>query len=973
MNDSSDSRKPNTSSRRDISSISQEEKARAIEERLGSPTGAQSQLNVREARLYGELDVIEQLFASGAMDSDAYAQSRGLKQRQLDVNGQRSFDIRLSRLESARHQLRGTSSAITSTASIRRSVNALMDEDVGGYNVAGYRMAMSGDASLSERISALQTGQTGAISRASQLGSNISRWQEKQLELSIDPSDRAKKEYESYGRMIQRAQGVRAGYLEKAAQAEAGLGFLGQDQKSALNVQQNALAAVAERAIISGVASGPYGKMSSSSITTQITKEQENLGRLYKGESPLEGFSKNIDEATKKLQELSTALGVQEKAERGRAQKFATAGRGLQEIGQLVQTIGLDLPNQETGNRVRAAAMSNQMYDMRKAALSGDMTALTLLSSDVFEQAGAAGTKNNYIKRGSQVLLGAGAALGAAAAYTTVATGGLGVVPATGAALAGGGAAAIGLGADALMGVSGRSEEINERQRQIELAKQLTHVSGAQRQAAYNFARGNYNTAQSIGGGRGAAFLAQTSGAGADKLLAQMSEMGLGTQEFNELSGQLAASTGRASTNDILAAKGLSAVGFGTAQEHVSRMATVSQAGANNPRESYIAVLEQAFSKGLENSKVLDMIAQSTSQTAQASMGYQVSGLDVTGAAAARLTSIVGKDSINQVSDVARAMSTQEKINQIATDTSNSFVGYVNVARIQKATGLSYEQGLIAAQKDEATFGTIATSVRKAQTGTQAEQEEAATLLRKQGLSGMIDKDGKIRYEAFAQLEQAKIVQKLSLGGMGIATSLTSSKEFQDFVKKVQSGNDPNELLKQKNFAGLSDQMDTTFNLLGINRDQYLRGIRYGNADTNTLDPNVQSALDKVKKGETPDLSKLTPEQQTQFKLASAAGKEQTDEARRASEALGGFTNLMTAFTTATEALQKKGSESSGKFAEAAAKAATDFSQSTAVFTGGLSTLGEALVDMSKQIKSGEWKGIKPAADLDKKQGQKNP
>jgi len=175
------------------------------------------------------------------------------------------------------------------------------------------------------------------------------------------------------------------------------------------------------------------------------------------------------------------------------------------------------------------------------------------------------------------------------------------------------------------------NEKISERQRQIELGREVLKVEGTQRQAAYDYYRGTMGAAAGLGVSRAGAFMSTMAGAGADAMLQRMQTAGIGTEQMAQLSTYGIEEAGSVfDTNQIFQARSLESVGLGRMEQHVQRQAMMAQAGANNPQASYASLIEAAMTKSLDSAKSLNIIAQATAQTAQQSLGYQVAGTDLT-------------------------------------------------------------------------------------------------------------------------------------------------------------------------------------------------------------------------------------------------------------------------------------------------------------------------------------------------------
>jgi hypothetical protein len=987
-------------------------------------------------------DLEQQLAELGELQATAPNEDVSKKianvERVLEAARSRQTHLKLSRGIIMTRGLESLVSEMTSSQGIEREAAFAASQDplmIGAQGLAMARPMMGeSQASLKQRL--IKEKQN----IRSQMKQNANEYESASEKYIKETDPEKQKEFAAERASILEK---RKGLSSRLAATESSLSYIGEDEKTQIDVQMSAVQKVMNRRrqeearqhVFSGQETFFHKyfepktlgdltpkelRQRERSLEEDIAKKHEAVGAAKIKHDDLVAGNKDATEAAKELakalEELKSSTVELQKTQDAAAagggggffKKMITGdpgtlsgiGTGLQTVGRLgligaetAQTVLVNRPNMILNNRIRAAQASNELYDLRKAALSGDMSALTLLDSDAVKSAQEAATSRRDTMKYIGVAKGAsrGAmALGAGFEFAggmaqNIEDNALGSI--VGGAVKGGGIAGAIKGAVkstlgygftdpsgsaklvntaaqtsaaveelALMTPRAESEGLDEYQRQMQLSKQLVYVTGQQRQTAYNFFRGNVDTAGALGVSAGNAFLQQTSGAGAEANLQKMQQFGIGSEQFNQLSAFGAAEMGSTfSTNQVFAARNIERAGLGTMQEHMQRQAMMAQAGANNPQASYASVLETAMSKGLDSSKVLNIIAQSTAQTAQSSQGFMTTGLDVTGAAAKELVSMVSPDAVNKEAETMRAMSTREKVEQVATDVSSSFTGMINVGRIQKTTGLGYKQAVLAGQMDSATLETLSEKVRSAK--TDEEKKAAATAIRKAGLSDLVNKEtGMVDVERLDALEKAKTVQKLMMGDKGIASGLTSRKDFKEFVKEYEKkGGDPNKILAQEKYSALRDEYYTTAGLMKTDAEQFLRATQKPK-ENSTLTPEQQAAVGAAQPGAAPvDISKLPPERQQAEKLRTAEGKQQVEEIKNASEAMKGFSNLMTAITTATEELQKKGTEGNEKFAKAAAKAATDFSQSSEVFTTGLNNLGKILVEAADNIKAGKW------------------
>jgi len=203
---------------------------------------------------------------------------------------------------------------------------------------------------------------------------------------------------------------------------------------------------------------------------------------------------------------------------------------------------------------------------------------------------------------------------------------------------------------DVIRGNSTGQADLSARHLSLEARKALYAIGAEQLQGLRDFGVGMGSAAASMGGAAGSAFLqrnlsktnmVQLSG------LERMRDARISPEQMAQMSAFGAQEIGSAFNEEqIYAARGLERSGFGNMQTNMQRMASLAAAGANNPDSSLKSVLEAAFSKSLEGSKVLNEMVEYTGAMASQSVGRQM-GLDVTAEAAQLLSAGVDPNAKN--------------------------------------------------------------------------------------------------------------------------------------------------------------------------------------------------------------------------------------------------------------------------------------------------------------------------------------
>jgi hypothetical protein len=426
---------------------------------------------------------------------------------------------------------------------------------------------------------------------------------------------------------------------------------------------------------------------------TNVTKalNELKLGAEKTGKS-FETLEKNAEDANKAMSDVETAR--RQGGGRGGGGRTGFLADSAEKIfgavSQGFQQIGVNQRLAQQNNITGYADFQNQIYQTYKAANAGDVASLMALPQfqDAEEFGGKLKTAAN-ISVGAGILSGlsgmAGGVLGGAALGS--------IVPGVG-TLAGGivGGIAGGIGGavnattgitDLYSGISGGQADIAGRQTRMGRVRALQAIGAEQMQGFRDFGVGMGVAAQGMGTG-GEAFLRSTvSAAGLDRMatarispeqMAQMAQMGVNTMGggFNQ--------------EQIYSARALERRGLGSMQQNMERMGQLYMAGANNPQEGLGRILEAAIPKGFDNSKLVGQLVQYSSQMAQ-SAGGAATGLNLTGASAALLTSGIGPQTANREAMLEHAASVAGGFKNAETNISTSYRGMLNVARMQRAMG----------------------------------------------------------------------------------------------------------------------------------------------------------------------------------------------------------------------------------------------------------------------------------------------
>lgn len=601
---------------------------------------------------------------------------------------------------------------------------------------------------------------------------------------------------------------------------------------------------------------------------------------------------------------------------------FASGAFGA--VGSGIQQIAVNQRMGQVGNIAGYASIENQKYQTYKGASAGNVADQLALS-----QFGGAEAFGRELRTGANAAVGAQAAGGVA----QMAAGGVRVAAtlnpventvstsaAMGQRLQGigeviqGGVNTAVSGADLARDVSGSQAAIAGVNAQMEARRQLAAVSAEQLQGFRDFGIGMSSAAIGMGG-KGAGFVdrmvnkstmeSMTNARISPEQMAQMSQQGVQQigSTFNE--GQ------------IFGARGLERSGFGTMQENMSRMATLASAGSNNPQAGLSSVLEAAFGKSLDGSKVLNMMAENTGAMVQQSAGRAL-GIDTTAASAQILAANVNPNEGNQEFAMQRAVTAAQRMQEIGTDTGVNFAAMSATSRISKMAGVGGDEAIILQQLDDQTLRSMKSM----------KPNELTSKFKDIGVGVQEGKEG----DMVNNLIKARMITNLQAGGAGLAQginasqladSLMSGKRMQDLPNNEQLA-----VGKAARLAGFSGA------------DEFVRSA----TAINTEAPNevTKGKVAGAMKGEGgSDQQKMLDDMRTQgFKQLSQAASEATANFKTAADALKALGQL----SKSVENIGDQGGE--GKFKTAAADSAKTFGEGANKFKTSVDDFTKAVNSM---------------------------
>jgi hypothetical protein len=662
----------------------------------------------------------------------------------------------------------------------------------------------------------------------------------------------------------------------------------------------------------------------------------------------IEEKNKKTTEAIKKTEQaLESNTGGTGGASRSQWASAAAGGFGA--VGSGVQQVMVNQRLQQMGNIAGFGNIENQKYDMYKAGRSGDVMSQMLLggfgTAEKFgkELATGQGVANTAFLAGGVAQTAAGGfqmVEGAAQKnpVSVVASGLLGNAGnATAETLSGASNIAQGLSTTAVTGfdigrkISTSQAQIQGTQASMEAQRAMLAIPAAQMQGFRDYGVGISVAAQGMGS-KGEAFLKEgmtpgnlqkmTNSRISPEQMAQMSQVGvqqMGSQ-FNQ--------------EQIFTARNLERSGMGSMGDNMQRMATLAQAGSNNPQAGLASVMEAALTKGLDSSKALNLVAENTASLVQASSARAM-GFDTTAAAATVATAAIDKGDPNQEFAARRAMQVQDLVGGIGTDVGTNFAAMAATSRIAATTGLGGEESVIAQGFSDVDLKTM------------REEKDQSKVAEKLRMRGINVKGGDEAKKLIDTLTEDRLTTTLGVGGTGMATG--AAQYAGKFAKEVMK--DPNSIDKliEAQKAGKYESKDQeaylqsaskAAGLKGVGVDEYLRGAA-GIITKN--DPNAIKSTKTALEGEGG-----SKELQSLDKLRTSGFAQLSDAALQATksfEKLGGALKVLTALNEKMEDVSKKGGEA--KFATAAVDSAASFGKHTFEFGAHVGEFGKWITSLN--------------------------
>jgi len=451
----------------------------------------------------------------------------------------------------------------------------------------------------------------------------------------------------------------------------------------------------------------------------------------------------------------------------------------------------------------------------------------------------------------------------------------------------------------------------------IEARKALRYVSSSQAQGLRDYSVGLGEVGMNMGN-KSSSFIEE---AGSDAMLEKFISAGMSPEQFVNSSKAGIAGMGNAfASSSVISSRNLERGGFGSTEKNLQRMSSLAQAGSNNPEASLASVLESAVASGLNSSTALDMVVKNTAETVSAVS--QASGIDTISAKASLIAGTVDQDlaAKNDIFAAQRATSVQQKLSDIANDTSVSYSGMLNTANISQKTGLSTKDSAFAGQLDIATLKQLASE--------KDENKIDEALL---GMGVDYKKGNKGSAKDFVNTLIPLKTTSTIVGAGGLELDNTGGKTSASLADKLQSG----EEITSRSEKQLAGQLGVN---QGITGGEFIRGVgAFNKADIGGDD------IKKTMKGDIPNSPQTVSDD-----LRVSGFKQMSEAAATASKELGGFTKAISTFVALQKTFEKDGKQNESSYSGMSEKMASTFNASTEMFREGAGDFKAAVEKFEK-------------------------
>ena len=683
-------------------------------------------------------------------------------------------------------------------------------------------------------------------------------------------------------------------------------------------------------------------------IVSEAANLQKNLKALSEaaaaGATDLDALRKKAEESAENFEKLKQAASSGAGG-MSKGQMLGMAGGLINTVTQAGQDIMINQRMGQMSNTAGFAGMANQQYDMYKKARGGDVASQLALG-----QVDDAGTFGMEMKRATNVVQTGTIAAGmttVGAGIAEMTEGGTDKVVGIGGHFMGNGGvsteefisglqhaaqgtAAVGVTSmDMTRGVSSGQNQIAGTQAAMQAKQAIQAIGAEQMQGLRNMYTGLDVVGQGMGRNASAFIDDSTSKGNLDKMISSNispDQFVNAAQLGNDAMGSIF------SSDAIYKAREAEKSGFGSVGQNMQRMGALAGAGSNNPSANLESVIQAGMTKSLDSSKSISAMVEHTAAMVAQNGGSTAAGIDNFKNQAALIAGSIDPNIKNKEFALERAANAQEVSKNITTDTSVSFAGMVNTARINKTTGLGGTDALFAAK--------LTTADLKSLQGMDPKLAEEALL--KKGVNASSAKGGVNGF--LSQQINNQIDQSFTGGG---ALAFGNNTQRESLAADAKGGKSYSKLTKEE--KDLLGKMGTS---QGINGDEYYNAAA-GIKNTKVADPVTGKGFAGSDAGADSTKNKADD-------LRTSGFKQMSEAALTAATQLEKFGGAMKVFTELTKSYEKGGKKNEEAFSGAGAKMASEFSTSIGLFKDATGDYQKASNAIVKALTGSNGNPVKP-------------
>lgn len=712
------------------------------------------------------------------------------------------------------------------------------------------------------------------------------------------------------------------------------------------------------------------GAMSTAQLKEQEVEQAKALtDALEKLKNSAGETAENIDKLREEAKDAAEGLQKTQEALKQRQQAGggdeSTLGRRLMSmVPGLMNTAAaaaqeslINQPMSTMQTRTGFAALSNQMYANRNAAIGGDMTALLNATKDVGKTMSSVGEnfkENADIVRGLN--LGAGAVTtglgiaqvtkGAAQQFNPLSTavGGSGIGEITGGVKTTieGLAQVTTAGTDIINQTSRQAANLGGQQSIYALNQEVNRVRGDFRQSFFDYSMGTRGAALAIGGRGGREMINQFTEdqGGPGGMLDRLQQARIAPQEFTRLAAEAGLEQGSVfNTDQVFRSRQLERSGVGTTEMNLQRMTTLAAAGSNNPQTGFSSVLEAAFSKSLDSSKAINMMVQNTAEMVRTSAGATMLGIDTTRSSAERLAALTDPNMQNREVALTRAMTAEQRLNEINTGIGTNFSDMLTTTRMAREGGVNSVTAMNLKKLDNQTADALQaqlTDYQRMAPGAERDKlrEQLEGSLFKAGAGGFVGPNGEIRAEEASKALRIRGMSALA-GGNFLNLVDPNTAGYDQF----QSGEITGEQIKKDpQYRRLREQISTAAATAGLTEDEIYAQVMRATGKS----PITEAGKAQARQAESGTAGSQALRDMDE--AGTASGADMANKARLAAKELGGAAEALSKINKQIQSLVTNLTDkTSGGFQNAAADAATNFQNSANTFNSAAVTFRDSV------------------------------